>query len=98
MSPHAEDLAGPSGAGIVELLSRRGALDLFMVLTGPPRSRRALVSLRGQIAESVWVQRLSDLRAAGVVEEVRETGEFRLSARGRRLQGALDQLQRAAES
>lgn len=51
----------------------------------------------GSIAESIWAQRLSDLRAADVVEEVRETGELRLSPRGRRLQGLLDQLARWAE-
>ena len=85
-------------ADIIDVLSRRGALELFTVLTGAPRSRRALLGLHGSIAESVWAQRLADLRAADVVEEVRETGELRLSPRGRRLQGVLDQLDHWAQS
>lgn len=76
----------------LDVLARRGALDLFEALKGHPLSHKALLHARGQITESVWLQRLSELTSLGVVEEVRETGDLRLSPRGRRLQGILDQI------
>ena len=77
---------------VIDVLARRGSLQLFSALTGQPMNERVLVHSRGTVTESVWLQRLAELKALDVVEEVRETGELRLSARGRRVQGILDQL------
>ena len=86
-----------SAAEVLDVLARRGCLDLFEVLTGPALGERALVGRLSQLNPSVVVQRLNDLQRLGVVEVVPESGDFRLSSRGRRLQGVLDQLGRWAE-
>lgn len=85
----------PAGE-VVELLSRRGTVDVVEALTGPALGERALVSRLHHLAGSVVVQRVKDLQRAGVVEVVPESGELRLSSRGRRLQGLLDGLARWA--
>jgi hypothetical protein len=81
-----------SRSQVIDVLGRRGALELFDALTGPALSERQLVHARGTVTESVWLQRLAELRALDIIEEVRETGELRLSSRGRRVQGILGQL------
>lgn len=75
---------------VVEVLSRRGALDVFAALTGGALSERQLVARCSGIAPSVVTQRTEDLRRLRVVETVPETGDLRLSPDGRRLQGLLD--------
>ena len=77
---------------VVDVLARRGALDVFAALEGPALSERALAARLSPVNASVVSQRLADLRRLGIVETVPETGEVRLSPRGRRLQGLLDQL------
>ena len=83
-------------ADVLDVLARRGALDVFRALTGGTVAERALPSRVRGVAESVVAQRVADLRRAGAVEVVPETGDLRLSPRGRRLQGLLDQLERWA--
>jgi DNA-binding HxlR family transcriptional regulator len=80
--------AGP----IIDVLSRRGSMDTLVVLAGGSLAERALVSRLPSYNPSVVTQRVSDLRALGVVEVVPESGDLRLSAHGRRLQGVLDRL------
>ena len=82
---------------VLDVLARRGALELFEALTGPALSERAAISRLPHLNPSVVVQRLNDLQRLGVVEVVPESGELRLSPHGRRLQGLLDQLGRWAE-
>lgn len=77
---------------VVELLGRRGSLDVLAVLQGPAMTERALTRRLNQVSASVVAQRVSELRDLGVVEVVPETDELRLSPRGRRLQGLLDGL------
>ncbi len=78
---------------LLDVLSRRGTLEVFRTLLGGPVAERALVRRVGAVADSVVVQRLSDLRGIGAVELVPETGDLRLSPAGRRLQGILDHLE-----
>jgi DNA-binding HxlR family transcriptional regulator len=86
-----------STAEVLDVLARRGALELFEVLTGPALTERSLVTRVPNLNPSVVVQRLNDLQRLGVVEVVPESGDFRLSPHGRRLQGLLDQLRRWAD-
>ncbi len=79
-------------AGVLDVLARRGALEVFRALHGGPLAERALVRRVAAVADSVVVQRVSDLRRIGAVEQVPETGDLRLSPAGRRLQGILDRL------
>jgi DNA-binding HxlR family transcriptional regulator len=88
--------ADPLGR-VLDVLSRRGSLDVFRALLGGPLAERALIRRVGAVADSVVVQRVSDLRVIGAVEQVPETGDLRLSAAGRRLQGLLVQLGAWAE-
>jgi DNA-binding HxlR family transcriptional regulator len=83
---------------VLDVLARRGCLALFDALTGPALTERAIVSRLAHVNPSVVVQRLNDLQRLGVVEVVPESGDYRLSPRGRRLQGLLDQLGRWAEA
>ena len=80
------------------MLARRGALDVFNALTGPALTERALTGRLHQVSASVVTQRLHDLQRIGAVEVVPESGDYRLSPQGRRLQGLLDQLRRWAEA
>jgi DNA-binding HxlR family transcriptional regulator len=83
-------------ADVLDVLARRGALAVFEALTGGPATERALAARLRAYAPSVVAQRVSDLRRIGAVEVVPEAGDLRLSPRGRRLQGLLDQLGRWA--
>ena len=81
---------------VVDVLARRGALAVFRALENGSLGERALAARLKAYAPSVVAQRVADLRRIGAVEVVPESGELRLSARGRRLQGLLDQLARWA--
>jgi DNA-binding HxlR family transcriptional regulator len=81
-------------ADVLDVLARRGALDVFRTLTGGPLGERALATRLRSYAPSVVAQRVADLRRLDVVEVVPENGDLRLSPHGRRLQGVLDQLDR----
>jgi DNA-binding HxlR family transcriptional regulator len=83
--------------GVVDVLARRGALDVVGELLGGSVGERALVRRLHQIAPSVVAQRIEDLRRLGVVEEVPESGDLRLSPEGRRLQDVLVRLDRWAQ-
>ena len=83
-------------AETVDVLARRGALAVFGALTGGPLGERALETRLKAYAASVVAQRVADLRRLDVVEVVPESGDLRLSPRGRRLQGVLDDLTRWA--
>jgi DNA-binding HxlR family transcriptional regulator len=81
-------------AETLDVLSRRGALAVFRALEGGPLGERAIEARLRTYAASVVAQRVADLRRAGAVEVVPESGDLRLSPHGRRLQGLLDQLAR----
>ncbi|HEV2889456.1 MAG TPA: hypothetical protein VGX28_03700 [Frankiaceae bacterium] len=81
-------------ADLLDVLARRGALEVFRALTGGNVAERALPTRVRAVAPSVVTQRVADLRRIGAVEVVPETGDLRLSPRGRRLQGLLDSLER----
>lgn len=81
-------------AETLDVLARRGALAVFRELTGGSLGERALEARLRAYAASVVAQRVADLRRIGAVEVVPESGDLRLSPRGRRLQGLLDQLDR----
>jgi DNA-binding HxlR family transcriptional regulator len=83
-------------ADLLDVLARRGALDVFRALTGSNVTERALPARVRGVAPSVVTQRVADLRRIGAVEVVPETGDLRLSPHGRRLQGLLDSLERWA--
>jgi DNA-binding HxlR family transcriptional regulator len=82
---------------VVDVLARRGSLDVFAALTGGGLAEAAIEARLRAYDPSVVTQRVADLRRLGVVEIVPETGELRLSAGGRRLQGHLDRLRRWAD-
>ena len=84
-------------APVLDVLARRGALAVFEALTGGAVTERALTVRLHAYAPSVVAQRVADLRRLGAVEVVPENGDLRLSPRGRRLQGLLDQLGRWSE-
>lgn len=77
---------------LVGVLARRGALAVFRALVHGSLGERALETRLKAYAPSVVAQRVADLRRIGAVEVVPESGDLRLSPRGRRLQGLLDQL------
>jgi DNA-binding HxlR family transcriptional regulator len=85
-------------ADVLDVLARRGALEVFRALTGGSVTERALPARVRGLAPSVLTQRVADLRRIGAVEVVPETGDLRLSPHGRRLQGLLDSLERWASS
>lgn len=80
-------------ADVLDVLARRGALDVFRALTGGNVAERALPARLHAYAPSVVAQRVADLRRIGAVEVVPETGDLRLSPHGRRLQGLLDSVE-----
>ena len=84
-------------ADVLDVLARRGSLEVFRALVAGNVTERALPTRVRGIAASVVAQRVADLRRVGAVEVVPETGDLRLSPHGRRLQGLLDQLGRWAE-
>jgi DNA-binding HxlR family transcriptional regulator len=65
---------------------------VFRALRSAPLTERALLARVRSVSPSVAAQRLADLRRIRAVETVPESGELRLSAAGRRLQGHLDSL------
>src|SRR5688500_14158647 len=77
-------------SSVLDVLARRGVLTVVRVLTVGPASYRAL-ERQVEVSGSVLQQRLRDLRQLGAVE-IAESGEYRLSAEGRRLLGVLDHL------
>ncbi|WP_445548491.1 winged helix-turn-helix transcriptional regulator [Frankia sp. CiP1_Cm_nod1] len=77
-------------AEVIGLLGRRHALPVFWALRDGPAAFRSLVT-RLDATEPHLSQRLRELREAGIIE-VDEAGDYRLSAHGRRLQGALEPL------
>ncbi|HZG95671.1 MAG TPA: hypothetical protein VEZ46_13275 [Mycobacteriales bacterium] len=81
---------------VIELLSRRGAVQVVEALLGGSLTERAVASRLSAYSASVVAQRVADLRRIGVVETVPENGDLRLSADGRRLLGVLDALERWA--
>jgi DNA-binding HxlR family transcriptional regulator len=81
-------------AETVDVLARRGALDVFRALQNGALAERALESRLRAISASVVAQRVADLRRIGAVEVVPESGDLRLSPHGRRLQGLLDEMER----
>ena len=83
-------------ADVLDVLARRGALPVFRALVSGSLGERALEARLKAYAPSVVAQRVADLRRVGAVEVVPENGDLRLSPRGRRLQGLLDQLARWA--
>ena len=83
----------PGAARVLEVLSRRAAIDVVAVLAAGPLSERALATRLASYNSSVVVQRVEDLRRLEVVEVIPESGDRRLSARGRRLLGVLDGLE-----
>jgi DNA-binding HxlR family transcriptional regulator len=83
-------------AEVLDVLARRGALDVFRALTAGALTERAVETRVRGLAPSVVAQRVADLRRIGAVEVVPETGDLRLSPHGRRLQGLLDSLARWA--
>jgi len=83
-------------ADVLDVLARRGALEVFRALTGAHVTERGLPARVRGVAPSVVAQRVADLRRIGAVEVVPETGDLRLSPQGRRLQGVLDSLERWA--
>lgn len=84
-------------ADVLDVLARRGALEVFRALTSGNATERALETRVRGVAASVVSQRVADLRRIGAVEVVPETGDLRLSPHGRRLQGLLDQVERWAQ-
>jgi DNA-binding HxlR family transcriptional regulator len=82
----------PGAARVVEVLSRRAAIDIIGVLTTGSLAERALAVRLSSFNSSVVTQRVEDLRRIDAVEVIPENGELRLSARGRRLLGMLDGL------
>lgn len=83
-----------SGAAeVIDVLSRRAALDVVQVLTSGSVSERALVSRLSAYNSSVVSQRVEDLKRLDIVEVIPESGDLRLSARGRRLLGALEAME-----
>nr|WP_157468803.1 winged helix-turn-helix transcriptional regulator [Frankia sp. QA3] len=82
--------APPALTALVDLLGRRFALGLYWHLRGGSLPFRTLAT-RLDAPEAQLVQRLRELREAGLVE-VDEVGEYRLTTHGRRLQGVIEPL------
>jgi DNA-binding HxlR family transcriptional regulator len=89
-------VSGDPLAETLDVLARRGALEVFRALQNGPVTERALEARLRALNASVIAQRVADLRRIGAVEVVPESGDLRLSPRGRRLQGVLDQVGRWA--
>lgn len=85
--------ASTGAARVIDVLSRRAALDIIGVLAVGALAERALTSRLSTYNSSVVSQRVEDLRRMDVVEVIPENGDLRLSARGRRLLGLLDGLE-----
>ena len=77
---------------VLDVLARRGSLAVFRALENGALGERALEARLRGYNPSVVAQRVADLRRIGAVEVVPENGDLRLSPKGRRLQGLLDDL------
>jgi DNA-binding HxlR family transcriptional regulator len=84
------DPVPPPLTDLVALLGRRHALTIVWALHGGPQPFGVLAATSGSPAAQVS-QVLRALREAGLVE-VDESGDYRLTAVGRRLQGVLEPL------
>jgi DNA-binding HxlR family transcriptional regulator len=80
---------------LLDLLGRRWALRLLWELRGGPLPFRALQERCDGMSSSVLNQRLSEMRAAGIVE--RSAGGYELTGEGERLLAGLEPLQAWAE-
>jgi DNA-binding HxlR family transcriptional regulator len=80
----------PGLQGLIDLLGRRHALTCLWELREAPLPFRTLAQ-RTAAPDPLLSQRLRELRTSGLLE-VDEAGDYRLSAEGRRLQGALEPL------
>ena len=85
----------PPLADLIALLGRRHALTVVWSLRGGPQPFGVLVATTGSPEPQVS-QVLRALREAGIVE-VDESGDYRLTATGRRLQGVLEPVAAWAE-
>lgn len=75
-------------SSIVDLLARRHVLAAFWELRSAPLAFRTLAQ-RLDVPHARLSQRLTELREAGIID-VDESGEYRLTGQGRRLQGVLE--------
>jgi DNA-binding HxlR family transcriptional regulator len=75
---------------LIELIGRRHTLAALWELRSGAVAFQAL-SRRLDVAPPRLSQRLAELREAGIIE-VDEAGDYRLTAEGRRLQGAIEPL------
>lgn len=75
---------------LLELLGRRYGLPALWALRGASQAFPALTAAL-DAPPAALTQRLRELREAGFVE-VDESGDYRLTAYGRRLQGQLESL------
>jgi DNA-binding HxlR family transcriptional regulator len=81
---------------LVELLGRRHGWSLVWTLRHGAHSAGSLTRVVGA-DESVALQRLRELRSAGLVE-VDEVGDYRLTTHGRRMLDPIESLSSFAES
>ena len=96
--PAAVPAGGPAPLSVaLDVLARRGVLDVVAALTTGPAAFRALEQRARTVTGSVLSQRLRELRELGVIE-LSEAAEYRLSAEGRQLLGVLDELDRWAQA
>ena len=89
------DAAPTPLADLIALLGRRHALTIVWGLRGGPQPFGVLVATTGSPDAQVS-QVLRALREAGIVE-VDESGDYRLTTTGRRMQGVLEPLADWAE-
>ncbi|MCW3034492.1 MAG: hypothetical protein QOK19_689 [Solirubrobacteraceae bacterium] len=80
---------------LLDLLGRRWALRALWELRDGPLQFRALQARCGGISSSVLNNRLTELRAAGIVEHAQ--GGYALSEEGGQLLGGLEPLQAWSE-
>jgi DNA-binding HxlR family transcriptional regulator len=81
---------------LLDLLGRRWSLRIIWELRGEPLTSRALRAACDDASPTVLQARLTDLREAGLVELVPESG-YRLTALGRELFEEFMPLHRFAE-
>jgi DNA-binding HxlR family transcriptional regulator len=80
----------------LDLLGRRWTLRILWELRDGPLGARTLRERCDNMSSSVLYERLSELRAAGLVSQA-ATGDYSLTPLGRELGDALAPLQRWAE-
>ncbi|HVU72979.1 MAG TPA: winged helix-turn-helix transcriptional regulator [Mycobacteriales bacterium] len=89
------DAAPAALSDLIALLGRRHALTIAWGLRGGPQPFGVLVATTGS-PEAQVSQVVRSLREAGIVE-VDESGDYRLTSAGRRMQGVLEPLADWAE-